>query len=837
MYPSHTARLTASLGAIALMLGVSPFGMAVGRPAPQDPAMTAQQVQQFLAGPMAGVEEIVFAVHSIVPEHWYANIGYVSYQRDHALYGKFGKLCKWNVRTGKIVTLLDDTEGGMRDPCVHYDGRQILFSYRKGGTENYLLYLINNDGAGLRQLTHGEHDDFEPCWLPDGGIVFVTTRANRWVNCWVSQVGNLWRCDADGSAMRPLSANLEQDNTPWVLPDGRILYMRWEYVDRSQVHYHHLWSMYPDGAGQAVFYGNLRPGGVFIDAKPIPATDDVVMIHSPGHGQPEHAGFLAKVTAKRGPDDSSGMINLTKQANYRDPWALSEDAFLTAVENRLVAVNSQGQTATLLTLPAEFGRVWLHEPRPIVPHPREFQLPRRSNPTHATGRFLVDNVYHGRNTEGIRPGEIKRLLVLENLPKPINYTGGMDPLSYKGTFSLERALGTVPVEADGSAYFEAPALRSLFFVALDDQDRAVKRMQSFTTVQPDETLGCVGCHEHRANTPPTSRTASALAGRRAPSVIEPIPGVPQLPDFPRDVQPILDRHCVKCHDYDRRDGDVVLCGDRGPMFSHSYYALTVWRQLADGRNEPRSNYPPRALGSGGAPLVDKLDGRHYQARLSPQERRLVRVWLDIGAPYPGTYAALGTGSIGGYIQNVQTLNNDHDWPETKAAQPVFATRCLSCHESKTHPVARWLSDEIGLSFWAPDMNDRRLRYSRHMVYNLSRPEKSLVLLAPLAKEAGGYGLCHAKAPAGAKPVFATKDDPGYRTLLAMVEAGRRKLDEVKRFDMPGFRPRPDYIREMKRYHLLPESFDVQRDPVDVYQMDRNYWDSFTFHPQGSTHAK
>ena len=249
---------------------------------------------------------------------------------------------------------------------------------------------------------------------------------------------------------------------------------------------------------------------------------------------------------------------------------------------------------------------------------------------------------------GVKPGEIKKLMVIESLPKPINFTGGMDPLSYAGTFTLERVLGTVPVEADGSAFFEAPALRSLLFVALDEQDLAVKRMQSFTALEPGETLGCVGCHEHRTAAPSLRAAALPLAARRGPSPIAAIAGVPDVPDFPRDVQPILDQHCLACHDYDRRDGGVILSGDHGPMFSHSYYTLIVWRQVRDGRNYARSNYPPRTLGSGGSPLMGKLDASHYQVSLSPRQRQTVRLWLDIGAPYPGTYAALGTGSIGGY---------------------------------------------------------------------------------------------------------------------------------------------------------------------------------------------
>jgi hypothetical protein len=137
----------------------------------------------------------------------------------------------------------------------------------------------------LKQLTDGDCDDLEPCPLPDGGIVFVSSRCRRWVNCWLSQVATIHRCDGDGRNIRQLSANIEQDNTPWVLPDGRILYMRWEYVDRSQVNYHHLWTMNPDGTGQAIYFGNQKPGGVYLDAKPIPGTPRVVLSLSAGHGR------------------------------------------------------------------------------------------------------------------------------------------------------------------------------------------------------------------------------------------------------------------------------------------------------------------------------------------------------------------------------------------------------------------------------------------------------------------------------------------------------------------------------------------------------------------------
>ncbi len=782
------------------------------------------------SGPVSQVEEVVFAVRSVIPEHWYANFGYFSPDAEHKCYGKGGRLCKVHLKTGKLTVLVDDPEGAVRDPCVHYDGRRIVFSYRKGGSETYHLYEVLGDGNGLRQLTDGIYDDIEPCYLPDGGIVFVSARARRWVQCWLTQVAAIYHCDADGRNVRQLSANLEHDNTPWPLADGRILYTRWEYVDRSQVHYHHLWTMNPDGTGQTVFFGNLHPGDVYIDAKPIPGTQEVVLIRSPGHGAMEHAGFVATLSVKRGPDDLPSLQTISREANYRDPWAVSDSAILAARDKSLVLMDRQGAVRTLYTLPREFGNVWLHEPRPLVPRNREPVIAPHVDLARPTGRFLLNNVYAGRNMAEVRPGEIKKLLVLESLPKPVNFTGGMDPLSYVGTFTLERVLGTVPVEADGSAHFEAPAMRSLFFVALDGDDLAVKRMQSFTTVGPGETQGCVGCHMHRSATPPAASPRLPLAGRRKPSRIEPIDGAPDVPDFPRDVQPVLDRLCLPCHDYDKRDGGVVLTGDRGPMFSHSYYSVVVWKQVADGRNYARSNYPPRALGSGGSALMKKLDPSHYEVKASARDRQTVRLWLDAGAPYPGTYAALGTGMIGGYQMNQQILENDADWPETRAAQDVFTRRCASCHRENQRPIPRSLSDEIGLSFWAPDMSDPRLRHSRHIVFNLTRPEKSLVLLAPLSRAAGGYGLCRAPAAAAGTGSVLTSRDDDYRKLLALCEAGRRKLEEIKRFDMPGFRPRPEYVREMKRYGVLPPSFDAIKDPLDVYAVERRYWDLFGWNP-------
>jgi hypothetical protein len=252
--------------------------------------------------------------------------------------------------------------------------------------------------------------------------------------------------------------------------------------------------------------------------------------------------------------------------------------------------------------------------------------------------------------------------------------------------------------------------------------------------------------------------------------------------------------------------------------------MTVRRLFSDGRNLARSNYPPRSLGSSASRILEMLDGSHHDVRASPDQARRLRLWIEAGAPYPGTYAALGCGAIGGYFANGQ-INTDWSWPATRAGAEVMARRCASCHQGAS-VLPRSLSDERGVSFWRFSLDDPRLKLSRHIVFNLTRPEKSLLLLAPLAEQAGGLELCRDERGKAAA-IFADTGDQDYRKLLEMVAAGRDNLNAIKRFDMPGFRPRPEYLREMKRYGVLePDHPDDA--PVDPYQLDRRYWDSLRY---------
>jgi hypothetical protein len=777
-----------------------------------------------------GIDQVIFTARLKYDDpHWYANIGYYCDDENKKAYSGNGKpdesmLYILNVADGQVRILLDGKGGSIRDPRLHYDGEIVLFSYRRPHSDYYNLYEMQIDGTGLRRITDAPFDDYEATYLPDDDIVFVSTRSKRWVGCWMTQVGTLFRCDRNGRNIRPLSVNLEHDNTPAVLPDGRILYTRWEYVDRSQVGYHHLWTMNPDGTNVAAYFGNQEHYPLYIEPEPIPGTDKLLLINSPGHGRSDHRGHVCTIEAKYGPDDMRGYHRITQgpewKAPYNDPAPIDADHFMVASFKELLLGTHSGELTPVL---AYKGQANVHEPIPVMKRRREKLIVDRTNQDETTGRIVLADVYNGRNMEGVKPGEIKELLILEALPKPVNFSGGMDLTSWLGTFMLERVLGTVPVEADGSAFFEVPAGRPVLFVALDADGMSVKRMQSFTNVMPGESLGCVGCHEQRAQSPVSLAASNALkALKRSPSRIKSFEGLPDVIDFRKHVQPVLNEHCIKCHNFRDRQGQISLTEDLGYCWSMAYYTLIATNQVADGRNG-YGNQKPRTIGSSASELMRKIDGSHYDVTVTPDQWRTVWMWLESGAPYAGTYAA---------------LRNEEDQRRDNMTWAVFATpgmnqRCRTCHkpegEASQLPLAmkeekrKSMVKELGMAPHERIVQKNDFRFSGHVLLNMSRPELSPLLLGPLPKAAGGWGTCPS--------AFTGKDDIAYKILLAAVEKQKKRLEEVPRFGTAQFKPNRQYVREMKRFGVLPDDFNLARDPIDVFETDQKYWKQFWYRPQ------
>jgi len=551
----------------------------------------------------------------------------------------------------------------------------------------YHVFEIRPDGSGIRQLTDGPYDDFSPRELPDGKIVFVSTRRGGFHRCGRGpcDVYTLALAEADGANPRPISYHETNEWDPSVLADGRLIYTRWDYVDRNAVHYQQLWTTRPDGSAPMAYYGNntFNPVGVW-EARQVPGSPLIMATAAAHHAMT--AGSIILVNRAKGVEGLEPLRRLTPDAPfpesetyvpptnwhapgspaeyatpeearrwpghcYRTPYPLSETVFLVAYSfDPLLGEPAANKTNMFgLYLADAFGNIELLYrdlnisslwPVPLRARPRPPVIPPVIADTiEGDGVFYMQNVY-ASNYE-ISEGSVKRLRIVQVLPKT-TWNANDPTVGLANASPGKQVLGTVPVEADGSAYFRAPAHIPLCFQAIDDRGRAVQTMRSLTYLQPGEKASCVGCHERRLSTPPPARPT--LAEKREPSRIEPGPDGSNPFSYPLLVQPVLDTHCVKCHSGETPAGPeghpLVLTGEPEGRYTKSYNALaprvpfSSWGGLAD-NGEPETL--PGRFGARASRLMDMLLEGHHNVQLSDEEMDRLVTWMDANALFYGTF--------------------------------------------------------------------------------------------------------------------------------------------------------------------------------------------------------
>lgn len=637
--------------------------------------------EALIANPLVSAQPILFVTRHQYRSHYHAvdmlfhtgeyNVDRNIMQSD--LFQGPGALKTLDLtRGGQVQTLLQAPEGVVRDPQVHFEGQRIVFALRRHAREDYHIWEINTDGTGLRQLTRAEGvSDFDPIYLPDDSIVFSSTREPKYNMCSRDSAANLFRMEADGANIHQITKNTLFDNHSELLSDGRILYARWEYVDRNFGDAHGLWTVNPDGTNQAIYWGNNTavPGAVF-NAHEIPGTQQIICVLGPHHDR--LWGALAIIDRRLGldgrqpvlrtwPEDAIEVIRAggafdcdlyTRHVRlkYEDPWALSDKYFLCS---RMIG---QGEQTGLYLLDV-FGNELLlyteapgcYDPMPIQAHPRPLTVASRRAFDTRPGCFYVADVYQGTHMAGVKRGTVKWLRVIESPEKRHWSRGSWQGQGYTAPamnwHSLEnkRILGTVPVAADGSAYFAVPAETFVYFQLLDANGMMVQSMRSGTVVQPGETTGCIGCHDRRLGTPRTAGGRTSLAMQGPPHELKGWHGPSRPFSFTREVQPVLDRHCVVCHDYGKEAGAVLnLCGDRTLAFNTAY--MELWRKgqvkcVGAGPAPVQSAY---SWGSHASPLIQALREpsipEHRDLNLSQEAFDRLITWVDLNAVYYPTYA-------------------------------------------------------------------------------------------------------------------------------------------------------------------------------------------------------
>lgn len=701
--------------------------------------------------------------------------------------------------TAKVILGGKLPPGATMHPDLAYDGKRILFAYADHTTQQqnqlrgYFIYEYSLETGQVRQVTGTKRDpragqrdretvlieDMDPCYLPDGGIAFISTRSQQYGRCHGTRYVpsyTMYRGELDGSNIRPLSYNESNEWGPSVLPDGSLIYTRWDYVNRHDTIYQSLWTMRPDGTQTAHYYGNNSAAPCLIgEARAIPHSPKVISTAAAHHGQ--MLGTLISIDPRQGQEHGQPLTWVTPELRFPEsgvpagitmtayplledipysanalhtprrgesiipstgraatPWPLSEDLFLCTYQH--------GPLHAIYLVDSLGGRELIHadatiscfDPIPLKRRPMPPVIPSAvTDPNKKTGVFVVQDLY--RSTQAIPAGSIKAMRINEIISQP---TAAVPPRSYVHNEVVKRILGTVPVAPDGSVAFEAPANVPMQFQLLDENGMAVMTMRSLVYLQPGERATCVGCHGPRNNTKPPEIPPSLKIHAIKPPV------GPQYPggfSFVRTVQPVLDRHCIQCHGLDKTEGGINLTGefhrqDQPPRGRPLSWASAAYQSLLNApglvkvaqRNQETAYSTPKDYFSHAGRLAQFLLAGHPDkngqklVQLDRASFQRIVDWLDVNAQFFGDYS--------------------HNRIETQPPHPE-GERVLRA------AIAKRFGQDLAKQPFAT-------------LVNVANPAESRILLAPLATKAGGWGqLANG---------FADKNDPEYLELCRLVAA-------------------------------------------------------------------
>jgi len=602
---------------------------------------------------------------------------------------------------GKVTEIAPQLAGGLFGRFdLSFDAKRVGFAYRKDVKTNYRIYEIGIDGKGLRQLTFDSseepkvaecykggrlargYDDIDPCYLPNGKIMFASTRSQRVVFCLGTSVTTLHVMDGGGKNLQSISDGPITEIDPCVMDDGRVVYMRWEYVDKGFGNVQSLWSMHPDGSSTAHVYKNnvVLPGGM-VDTRSIPGSHKIVTIAAPHCGL--SVGPVVLLDTRRTRRTGEAMTNITPEIAlpgmfwhlhsarfgfFKEPYPLSERLFLVAHTKSRNYTEPKGYGVYVLDAwgnRAELYRdpeISCFQPVPLRPRRRPTEISSvidagdntaQADKTKARklATLFMQDVYRGMT--GIKRGRVKYLRVMEAFALPWDAAwrsrGQGDSanlqasaVSFGGDVHLKKVYGVVPVYEDGSAYFTVPARKNLYFQALDADYMELQRMRTFINLLPGERRSCIGCHEPRREAPSAQR-GYPLALRHSPAPIRTQPGdaAPRMVHYVRDIQPIFDRHCIGCHGADNPKGELNLSGELTSLWNRSYEDL-LNKELISFLHGciGEANIPaevPLTFGSHRSKLVRRIRSKPCKANLTRAEFIKIVTWIDANAPYYGTH--------------------------------------------------------------------------------------------------------------------------------------------------------------------------------------------------------
>lgn len=558
--------------------------------------------------------------------------------------------------------------------CLNWDGRRILVSSGEESGGPWGLYELDADTGAWSQVYRDPSDEvdyYDACYLPDGRIISTATVGFQGVPCvagcdWVA---NLVLIDQDRKNVRRLTYEQDSDWNPQVYPNGRIVYLRWEYTDSAHYFSRVLMTMNPDGTDQQEFYGSNSywPNSIFYHQN-IPGSSTKFVGIVTGHHGVARKGELVMFDVARGRHETEGAVhkfpfsgkpieNITKDQLvdsvspfFLHPLPLSENMVLASMQVdgsapwEIVLVDTYDNVLSLWR--SSDANYYEAIPlRATEPPPARADTVNTRKDTCTV--YLAD-VYRGQGTmTGIPKGTVRGLRIFQYNYSPRN-VGGHYFVGMEGPWDLRILHGTVEVEPDGSCMFEFPANTPFTVQPIDENGAALQLMRSWLVGMPGETISCIGCHENQNIAPPVGTPTSA--SRKPPQKVRPWYGEKRGWAFDREIQPVLDRRCVGCHNGDTEKTNAM--GQKIPDFSYreglygfsaSYLALHPYVR----RNGPEGDYhvlTPLEFHASTSDLIQLLAKGHHGVTLTREEWDRLTTWIDLNVPYFGTWTERGVPS-------------------------------------------------------------------------------------------------------------------------------------------------------------------------------------------------
>lgn len=582
-------------------------------------------------------------------------------------------ICQYDLKTGQVETLFTPpNDFFVGDMELHFDADRVLFSMPAPDVEGnrFRLWEYVFDTRECRKIPTIEDSDvenYDACYLPDDSLVFCSTACFTGVPCvnGSGHVCNLYRKNAADGKITQLTLEQDHDWCPTLLPNGRVMYLRWEYSDLPHAFSRILFHMNPDGTNQTEYYGSgsYFPNAMFY-ARPVPGTKSRFVAIFTGHHDLPRVGDLVLYDPSLGRRETEGAVQRIPGWGkpvervvldypiaqtvplFVHPYPITDKVFLVSCKTdrsagwRICLVDLFDNIVPLVQEP---GFAML-EPIPLRKTPRPPVLPDRTNRDRTDADVFLADIYYGQGLPGVPRGTVKALRIFTY---EFAYQGmGAEPHSVglDGPWDPKRILGTVPVYEDGSASFTIPANTPVAFQPLDKEGRAIQYMRSWTTAMPGEQVSCTGCHEEQNSAVPPMRIP--IASKKPPVPITPFYGAVRGFRFRREIQPILDKYCVDCHEEKNavsfKDSYPVPAFDhpngynQASRFSPSYYHLRRYVRTQT-KESQMGVHKPFEFYADSTHLVQLLQQGHYDVQLDRESWDKLNAWIDLNAPFYGSW--------------------------------------------------------------------------------------------------------------------------------------------------------------------------------------------------------